>query len=101
MKAIFQLILQTCLPLKKCNDVNAGGSNMRRIFNDIVPSNNDQIYALSSIIAEMDVQLKTFVGDLRPLNLPSLLVHLSHCKMITSVISTNRIASELARSGIK
>ena len=116
LKAIFRLLLQTCHSLKKkCIVVNAGGSKMRGIFNDIVPSDDvlkldsvhfsmynyhnhkcysnasDQKFVLSSIISGMDDQLKTFLVDIRPLNLPSLIDHMSHCRMITSIVPASRV----------
>jgi hypothetical protein len=47
----------------------------------------------------MDDQLKTFFGDIRPLNVPPLLVHMSHCKMITSDVSASGVASKSETSG--
>eukprot|EP01082_Thalassiosira_pseudonana_P000407 g266.t1 g266 contig1:654752-656571(+) len=116
LKAIFRLLLQTCRSLKKkCIVVNAGGSKMRGIFNDIVPSDDvlkldsvhfsmynyhnhkcysnasDQKFVLSSIISGMDDQLKTFLVDIRPLNLPSLIDHMSHCRMITSIVPASGV----------
>jgi DNA-directed RNA polymerase subunit RPC12/RpoP len=116
LKAIFRLLLQTCHSLKKkCIVVNAGGSKMRGIFNGIVPSDDvlkldsvhfsmynyhnhkcysnasDQKFVLSSIISGMDDQLKTFLVDIRPLNLPSLIDHMSHCRMITSIVPASGV----------
>eukprot|EP00970_Alexandrium_tamarense_P019505 scaffold14119_cov428-Alexandrium_tamarense.AAC.15 len=56
------------------------------------------MFALSSIISGMDVQLKTFFGDICPLNLPPLFVHMSHCKMITADVSASGVASKLETS---
>ena len=88
---------------------------MRGIFNGIVPSDDvlkldsvhfsmynyhnhkcysnasDQKFVLSSIISGMDDQLKTFLVDIRPLNLPSLIDHMSHCRMINSDVSASGV----------
>jgi hypothetical protein len=116
LKAIFLLLLQTCHSLKKkCIVVNAGGSKTRGIFNVVNSSNDvlkldsvhfsmynyhnhkvygnasDQKFVLSSIISGMNDQLKTFLVNIRPKNLPSLIDHMSYCMMINSDVSASGV----------